>query len=355
MAKVISVFNHKSGVGKTTLAFHLAWKFATTGKKVLMIDTDFQCNLTELTLRANYYGSLFGFYEKNGNNNIYSALAPVFDRNDDRCIIDSFDATSVKGNDNLKLLAGHLRFVEFNVQQQIAIDGNLPQDIQNDLVASFHKLINGCSYKTSADIVIVDMSPNISAINMCLFMNSDYFILPTLSDFYCYQAIETLANVFPHWAEKTKELKAAGILPDRNPKLLGVVAQHYRMLGCATDSQKKMQTSCQMWTKQILKIVNRELADSLLAADMIIDKKKFEMCEGKNTPYHLATVPDLQSLMAISQQLSKPVFELTGKDCENNSEYLYKHGKTVEEAGSIIAETNSVYTNLVNLVTGLIS
>ena len=44
--KVISLFNNKGGVGKTTLAFHLSWILSEMGKKVLMIDLDPQCNLT---------------------------------------------------------------------------------------------------------------------------------------------------------------------------------------------------------------------------------------------------------------------------------------------------------------------
>ena len=44
--KIISLFNNKGGVGKTTLAYHLSCALALLGKKVLMIDLDPQCNLT---------------------------------------------------------------------------------------------------------------------------------------------------------------------------------------------------------------------------------------------------------------------------------------------------------------------
>ena len=44
--KVLSVFNNKGGVGKTTLTYHLAHALAELGYKVLMIDADPQCNLT---------------------------------------------------------------------------------------------------------------------------------------------------------------------------------------------------------------------------------------------------------------------------------------------------------------------
>ena len=55
MATVISLFNHKGGVSKTTTTFRLGWKLARLGKKVLIVDADPQCNLTGLTLGLEDY------------------------------------------------------------------------------------------------------------------------------------------------------------------------------------------------------------------------------------------------------------------------------------------------------------
>lgn len=44
--KIISVFNNKGGVGKSTLCFHLACALNEMGEKVLLLDLDPQCNLT---------------------------------------------------------------------------------------------------------------------------------------------------------------------------------------------------------------------------------------------------------------------------------------------------------------------
>ena len=63
--KVISLFNHKGGVSKTTTAFNLGWMLAEHGHKPLIVDTDPQCNLTALVLDYNSVEDIEEFYANN--------------------------------------------------------------------------------------------------------------------------------------------------------------------------------------------------------------------------------------------------------------------------------------------------
>lgn len=47
MARIISVLNHKGGVGKTTSVVSLGVALAKLGRSVLLVDLDPQCNLTD--------------------------------------------------------------------------------------------------------------------------------------------------------------------------------------------------------------------------------------------------------------------------------------------------------------------
>lgn len=51
MSRVIAVANQKGGIGKTTTAVNIAFDLAGMGNRVLLIDTDGQCNSTD-TCRA---------------------------------------------------------------------------------------------------------------------------------------------------------------------------------------------------------------------------------------------------------------------------------------------------------------
>ena len=53
-AKIIVLFNHKGGVSKTTTTYNLGWMLTQFGKKVLFVDGDPQCNLTELFLHDHF-------------------------------------------------------------------------------------------------------------------------------------------------------------------------------------------------------------------------------------------------------------------------------------------------------------
>jgi len=79
MAKIINLFNHKSGVSKTTTVFNLSWMLGSLGERVLMADFDPQCNLTGMVLGYQGIDDLENTYQSDPPNNIKDALAPAFE------------------------------------------------------------------------------------------------------------------------------------------------------------------------------------------------------------------------------------------------------------------------------------
>ena len=74
---LISLFNHKGGVSKTTTTFNLGWTFAKQGLKTLIIDADPQCNLTAYVLGLQKKEAIDSFYKNVENDNIYAKISSI--------------------------------------------------------------------------------------------------------------------------------------------------------------------------------------------------------------------------------------------------------------------------------------
>ncbi|MEN9782088.1 MAG: hypothetical protein RL208_238 [Pseudomonadota bacterium] len=354
MSKVISLFNHKGGVSKTTTTFHLGWMLANIGKKVLIVDADPQCNLTGLTLGIENYDDLFRFYSLKENTDMYSALAKVFGFDNQFSYEDGVIPSSTH-NKNLFLLAGHINFAKFDLQLATALTSSSSIPVLKPLLSSIHTLIRKTAERGNFDIVLIDMGPSISATNMCIFMASDYFIIPTSPDFYCYQAIDSLSDVFPEWQKKMEGFKDGITLPRPNPKMLGVISQNYRVYGSNENDESKMTSAFLEWANKIREITNSKLAPSLKKLGMIVDENLFNKYVKHDNPYNLANIQDFNTLIPISQKLSKPIFELEQKDGRWNGGIWSReqNGKSVGVAHQI-EESKDVFFRLAESVCNLI-
>jgi len=106
--KIIVFFNNKSGVGKTSLVYHLAWMFAELGKQVVVADLDPQADLTRLFLNNDRLEELWENHSKNNVETIYTAIEPIM-----RGIGDIKDLYPEKISEKISLIPGDLRLVSF--------------------------------------------------------------------------------------------------------------------------------------------------------------------------------------------------------------------------------------------------
>ncbi len=74
MAKSISIFNNKGGVGKTTYMYHIAHMLSRRDLTVLMVDCDSQCNLTAYSLTDSEVKRSW----RPSGNSIFQAIDPVY-------------------------------------------------------------------------------------------------------------------------------------------------------------------------------------------------------------------------------------------------------------------------------------
>ena len=72
---VLTFFNNKGGVGKTSLIYHLAWMFASLGKQVLVLDLDPQANMTAAFLDEDRIEELWN--NKTTGSTIFQCVKPL--------------------------------------------------------------------------------------------------------------------------------------------------------------------------------------------------------------------------------------------------------------------------------------
>ena len=312
MAKVISMFNNKGGVSKTTTCFNLSWMLAERGKKVIMVDADPQCNLTGMVLDLTEADALESFYRNNPNRNLRDALDPAF-QSRPRPLV-PVECVEVPGRENLLLIPGHVGLAEDEVSLGVA--QQLSESIQalKNLPGSFAHLFNITAAQYDADYVILDLSPGLGSINQNLVSISDYFMVPASPDVFSVMAMDSLARVIPkwtRWADRASGLEALSnadyVFPKASLKFLGVIVQRYRLKNGAPT------IAFQEYFDALDKAIDESLVPALASSGLMLPDEAYSAA-GLESAYRLASISDFNALIANSQQSRKPVFTLTQQD-----------------------------------------
>ncbi|ARE11856.2 ParA family protein [Lactococcus lactis] len=309
VAKIISFFNHKGGVGKTTLAYNVAWSLAEKGKKVLMLDGDAQANLTEIAVDNEFLDdysqmNLFANYDSEFflKNNVYEYfvqyIEPTFGQ-------EIREIELFQKSDNLKLLAGSLRFAELEESVGLSMAGiSALSHIPTSVYQALQKLGEGQDY------IIVDLSPALSAVNQLFVMLSDYFIVPVNPSIFSRQALRNLNQIFRGWNRNVSDFEIFARKTKQLPKMLGIVCQNYRPF----SRKNEQNTKSAKRFEQILDELNDftiELADDLNGFGMAVTPKEFKEIFEKRDPYRIANIPDYNQLAMVSEKEQLPVQAIT--------------------------------------------
>ncbi len=343
MAKKIALFNHKGGVSKTTTTFHLGWMLAAKGKKVLMVDTDPQCNLTGLVLDYKGEAEVERLYESEKGRNLKSGLAPAFESRPSPIVpVECFPVSQQEG---LFLLPGHIGLSEYEVTLGIAQELSASIQTLQNLPGSIACLIELTAKKHEADYVLIDMNPSLSSFNQNLLMTSHFFIVPTTPDYFSLMAIDSLANVIPDWRAWSEKARSLPILrnavypfPDTTPKFLGTVVQNYRPRGGVPAS------GFQQWIDRINETVSESLVPKLSNMNMMLHSDSY--ANQQVDKYCLATIPDFNSLIAKSQEARVPVFSLSSEQIGQGGAIL---DRTIESRDRF----KEIFSELADKVIGL--
>lgn len=314
---VLTFFNNKGGVGKTSLVFHLAWMFSEMGKKVVAVDLDPQANLTSAFLSEETLEELWDpQVSPEGGTTIFRCIQPLTKVGDiQRPVVQRIHS-------RLHLIPGDLALAGFEDQLSGAWTDAMGSNQDNlfrpfRLLTSFWQVAQMAAQDYDADLILADVGPNLGAINRSALISSDHVVIPLAADLFSLQGLRnlgpTLAVWRSDWRKRTNNWEAPDFeLPEGLMQPQGyILMQHMERLSRPVKAYKK-------WVDRI----PGTYRESVLG-------KSFTSMDKSNDGNCLAKLKHYRSLVPMAQEVRKPIFHLGSADGAIGS-----HSQAVRDAWS---------------------
>lgn len=297
--KSITFFNNKGGVGKTTLLCNVAAYLSMMEyMKVLVIDADPQCNATQYMFDDDQLSHL---YDDTSTLTIYSVVRPLaqgrgYSRDVRTHRSNRFKVDVIAGDPRLALTEDLLAR-----DWGTAISGDV-RGIRTSLL--FVELLQRFE---EYDVVFVDVGPSLGSINRAVLLASDYFVSPMATDIFSLKAIENISEWFSDWTKRWKiglqnmDAEPDDLLVDLpDPvKFAGYVTQQYITKTDASGTRRAV-SAYEKIIAQVDSLVHENFSGAISVA--------------KPTHVNLGSIPNLYSLIPMSQTKRAPIFDLGSSD-----------------------------------------
>ncbi len=227
----IAIFNHKGGVGKTTLTVNIADALAAMGKRILLVDSDPQGNLTSYLVEESVVDDLLDNADNADGQTLWSAVKPVVEATGEVRQINALERLT-----NIFLLPGDVRLSEFE-QELSPMWNECFQRRQRGFrgTTALSRLVNQAATQNTVDFVFYDAGPNIGPLNRAILLDCDYLIVPAACDLFSLRALKTLGHTLVNWISDWRTILELApddiyLLPGL-PRFLGYIPQRYRVWG----------------------------------------------------------------------------------------------------------------------------
>ena len=310
---VLTFFNNKGGVGKTSLVYHLAWMLSDIGHRVLACDLDPQANLTAAFLDE---ANLEKLWDESGvpddlGSTIFECVKPltkVGDLQSPRLWRIAPHSELLSTHTNLTLIPGDLALAEF----EDTLSAEWPNALGSSnlyrpfrILTAFSTIMQEGATKMNASIILADVGPNLGAINRSALIASDYVVVPLGADLFSLRGLHNLGPTLRRWRQDWKSRRENWVSPDYslpsgNMQPIGyVMQQHSVRLDRPVKAYDK-------WVNRMPKEYARNLLDDNMGP--------FAETPAKDEKHALATVKHYRSLVPMAQEARKPIFHLTPAD-----------------------------------------
>ncbi len=302
-APVLTFFNNKGGVGKTSLLFHLAWMYVQMGKRVVAIDLDPQANLTSAFLAEELLEELWDppASANTAATTIYRAIQPLTKVGDIQAPIVQ------RVHPRLHLVPGDLALAGFEDQLSAAWTAAMDSNQNNlyrhfRLLTAFWQVAQMAASNLQADLILADVGPNLGAINRSALIATDHVAIPLAADLFSLQGLRNLGPTLTVWrADWRRRLDNWTVpdfdLPGGDMRPLGyILMQHMERLSRPVKAYEK-------WVDRIPSTYCENVLGLKDCGPVLRDDGN---C--------LARLKHFRSLAPMAQEARKPIFELSSAD-----------------------------------------
>ena len=296
--KSVAFFNNKGGVGKTSLVYHLAWMYADLGVSVVAADLDPQANLTSMFLDEEELEVLWpdGEHPKS----ILGVVSPIL-----RGLGDITTPHIESITPKLGLIAGDLGLSRFEAKLSSA----WPECMSRDEAAfrtesAFHRVILKAAEARDAKLVLIDVGPNLGAINRAAIIAANYVVFPLAPDLFSLQGLKNLGPTLTEWrAEWSDRLARRPVDPSLLLPTAEIRPAGYVVMQHAVRADRPVK-AYQKWMQRIPGIYRKE----------VLGEEGGTIPSAETDSHCLSLLKHYRSLMPMAQEALKPMFHLKAAD-----------------------------------------
>lgn len=270
MTKIISIFNNKGGVGKTTLTWNIGDALARKGKRTLLIDFDPQCNLSLAVLGEHT------FSKKLPNKEIHCPPYGTTVRAYLQRFLQGTGGSEVflqcgeenKTHQNVKLIAGDFWLNAYGESLSVGADlltgtGISKYVILVNMVKEANRVNNA-----DFDFVLIDLPPSFGTLVRAALYSSDYYIVPCTSDTFSAYCVSLIGEMLPRfmadWKTGIERFKKDNVNftdYDRlgSPKFAGWIFNGFDTRGKDQDGEEKKIKADEVHYNRIVEAINEHL------------------------------------------------------------------------------------------------
>lgn len=309
------LFNNKGGVGKTTLTANLcAYLAIKRGYRVLVVDCDPQCNVTQLFLGDDRTIDLYWSEVRDGSTKTQTLLNAVQPIMDGGAEVDTSVSIIPKSENRFgaDLVPGHPRFSSIEDELSRAWGDLTAGRIGGFRITQWLRHLLG-AIGPKYDIVLIDVGPSLGSINRSVLAATDSFVTPLGSDVFSLLGIRNIAQWMQGWIDAyslavSNAANADSKALERYNIPLKLEIEHgyvgYTLQQYITKSKQGVRRATVAF-EEIIQNVPKEIGLHL---------SKFRSADVVQSDMDLGDIPNLFSLIPLAQSVNAPIFSLRGGD-----------------------------------------